>query len=338
MENISHNPRLTSAEIANLWSQYINDSMGACVIRFNLEKAEDKEIRQILEFALQLSLSHIGKIRGFLDQEKYPTPIGFTDEDINLNAPPLFSDQFMLYYMYIMSLHGLTGYAGAVGTSIRADQRNYFIECNTEAMKLYDMIMDVMVKKGIINRPPNMNAPNQVDFVHKQSFLTGWFGDRRPLNAIEVSGIYFNLQKTIAKIVLEIGFSQVAQSKEVREYMKRGENICARQYDTLSSILTASNLPSPRKWDSEVTNSTIPPFSDKLMLFHIVTLVATASGYYGAAFAISQRRDLGAKYELLIADITRYTEDGANLLIKNGWMEQPPTFDDRDNLANHKEK
>ncbi|MFL6517928.1 MAG: DUF3231 family protein, partial [Bacillus sp. (in: firmicutes)] len=223
-------------------------------------------------------------------------------------------------------------------TSIRADQRNYFIECNTEAMKLYDMIMDVMVKKGIINRPPNMNAPNQVDFVHKQSFLTGWFGDRRPLNAIEVSGIYFNLQKTIAKIVLEIGFSQVAQSKEVREYMKRGENICARQYDTLSSILTASNLPSPRKWDSEVTNSTIPPFSDKLMLFHIVTLVATASGYYGAAFAISQRRDLGAKYELLIADITRYTEDGANLLIKNGWMEQPPTFDDRDNLANHKEK
>lgn len=36
---------------------------------------------------------------------------------------------------------------------------------------------------------------------------------------------------------------------------------------------------------------------------------------------------------MLIADITKYAEDGANLLIKNGWMEQPPTFDDRDKLA-----
>lgn len=117
MENISHNPRLTSAEIANLWSQYMNDSMAACVVRYYLEKVEDKDIHQILEFALQLSQSHLKSIREFLDQEKYPTPVGFTEEDINLNAPPLFSDLFMLFYMYIMTLHGLTGYAGAVGTS-----------------------------------------------------------------------------------------------------------------------------------------------------------------------------------------------------------------------------
>jgi hypothetical protein len=125
----------------------------------------------------------------------------------------------------------------------------------------------------------------------------------------------------------------VVRSKEIKDYIKRGEKLCDRQYDTMSAILFESNLPAPRKWESEVTNSTIPPFSDKLMLFHIVTLVATASGYYGAAFALSQRRDLGAKYELLILDITKYAEDGANLLIKNGWMEQPPTFDDRDKLA-----
>ncbi|WP_420491404.1 DUF3231 family protein [Neobacillus drentensis] len=333
VEKGSHHPRLTSAEIANLWSQYINDSMARCVIQYYLAKVEDKDIRTVLEFALKLSETHIENIKGFLDEEKYPIPIGFKEGDVNLDTPRLFSDHFMLYYMYIMSVHGLTGYAGAVGTSIRSDQRSYFIQCNTDTMKLYDMIMHVMVDKGIINRPPNINAPNQVDFVSKQSFLTGWFGDRRPLDAIEVSGIYFNMQKTIAKIVLEIGFSQVAQSTEIRDYFKRGEKICDRQHDTLYGILNESNLPAPRKWETEVTNSTIPPFSDKLMLFHIVTLVTTASGYYGAAFAISQRRDLGLKYELLIADITRYAEDGANLLIKNGWMEQPPMFDDREKLA-----
>jgi hypothetical protein len=286
---------------------------------------------------LQLSTSHLEKIKEFLSQEKYPIPIGFTEADVNLEAPPLFSDLFMLFYMYVMTLHGLTGYAGAIGTSIRADQRSYFIQCNTDTMKLYDMVMNVLVEKGVITRPPNINAPAQVDFVSKQSFLTGWFGDRRPLNAIEVSGIYFNMQKTIAKIVLEIGFSQVAQSKEVRDYIKRGEKICDGQHETLNSLLLESNLPAPRKWDSEVTNSTIPPFSDKLLLFHIVTLVATASGYYGAAFALSQRRVLGVKYELLIAEITKYAEDGAHLLIKNGWLEQPPTFDDKEKLGKQKD-
>jgi len=334
VENIKHHSRLTSAEIANLWSQFINDSLAKCVISYFLENVEDQDIRKVLEFALDLSQEHLGEIKGFLEEEKYPLPIGFTDEDVHLGAPRLFSDVFMLYYMYIMTLHGLTGYAGAVGTSIRSDQRTYFIKCNTETMELYEKVMEIMVHKGIINRPPNINAPEQADFVTKQKFLKGWMGNRRTLDAIEVSGIYFNMQKTISKIVLEIGFSQVAKTKEVRDYLKEGEKICDKQYDVLNSILLESDLPSPRKWDAEVTNSTIPPFSDKLMLFHIVTLVATASGYYGAAFAISQRRDLGLKYELLIADITKYANDGARLLIKHGWMEQPPTFDDREHLSN----
>jgi Protein of unknown function (DUF3231) len=333
VENISHHPRLTSAEVANLWSQYINDSMAACVISYYLAHVVDKDIREVLEFALGLSHSHLEKVKGFFEEENYPIPVGFTKEDVNLNAPPLFSDIFCLEYMYVMTLHGLTGYAGGVGTSTRADQRRYFIQCNNETMKLYDMIMNVLVHKGLVNRPPNINAPEKVDFVKKQSFLTGWVGNKRPLNAIEVSGIYFNMQKTIAKLVMEIGFSQVAKSKELREYFKRGETICDRHFDILSAILFESNLPAPRRWDAEVTNSTESPFSDKLLLFHIVTLVSTASGYYGAAFSLSQRRDLAAKYEFLILDITRYAEDGVNILIDNGWLEQPPTFDDRDKLS-----
>ncbi|MEW9051497.1 MAG: DUF3231 family protein [Neobacillus sp.] len=333
MENNSHHPKLTSAEIANLWSQYINDSMAHCVLSFFVEKVEDPDIKKVLVFAKSLSQTHLEKIEKFLHEENYPNPIGFKKEDVNLDAPPLFSDLFCLQYIYVMTLHGLTGYAGAVGTSIRADMRSYFIESSSNTMQLYNMAIDVMVSKGLISRPPNINPPSKVDFVEKQSFLTGWFGNRRPLNAIEVSGIYFNLQKTIVKIVLEIGFSQVAVSKKIREYMKRGEKICDRHFKVLSEILDESNLPSPKRWDAEITNSTVAPFSDKLMLFHIVTLVASASGYYGAAFAMAQRRDLGAQYEFLILDISRYAEDGANLLIDHGWLEQPPLFEDRDKLS-----
>lgn len=336
MEDVSHNVRLTSTEIANLWSQYLNDSMAICVISYYLKNVQDKDIRSILEFSLELSERHLQKIRQYLERESYPIPQGFIESDVNLNAPPLFSDTFLLVYMHIMTIHGLTGYSAAVSTSIREDQINYFIRCNSEAMELYKRIVTTMVHKGIISRPPNLNAPDTIDFVQKQSFLTGWFGDRRPLNAIEVSGLFFNSKKNAVKIVLEIGFRQVAKSPELREYFKKGEKICDKHFEIFSSLLSESKISPPKKYGDEITNSTISPFSDRLLLFHITSLVATASGYYGAAFSLSQRRDLATKYAISIAEITKYAEDGVQIMIRNGWLEQPPTFEDRDKLAEHK--
>ncbi len=63
-----------------------------------------------------------------MTQENFPVPKGFSENDVNLDALPLFSDTYMLIYMHIMTIHGLTGYAGAVSTSIRTDQ----IDCTEE--------------------------------------------------------------------------------------------------------------------------------------------------------------------------------------------------------------
>jgi hypothetical protein len=72
------------------------------------------------------------------------------------------------------------------------------------------------------------------------------------------------------------------------------------------------------------------------MLNHIVILVSAAVGYFGAALSVSQRRDLAIMYTTLMAEVVLYAEDGAQLLIKYGWLEQPPLADDRENLANKK--
>jgi nitrogen fixation protein len=37
-----------------------------------------------------------------------------------------------------------------------------------------------------------------------------------------------------------------------------------------------------------------------------------------------------------MAEILQYAEDGANIMIDNGWREQPPQAPDRDQLANQK--
>jgi hypothetical protein len=337
VENVSHNVELTSAEIANLWSQYMNDSMSICILTHSIKRAKDKEIKEVLEFALSIAESHINKLTQIFKQENFPVPKGFSiEDDVNLDAPSLFTDTFMMVYMHVMTLLGLTGYAGAVSTSARSDQIAYFVQCNKETMELYERIATLMQIKGIYSKPPRINTPSKVNYVDNQQYLTGWFGKKRPLSVVEISGVSFNMVKIIVKVVLEIGFGQVSQSKDVRKYFQRGKTLCEKQFNLLSSVLTKDELASPASWVSEVTSSTISPFSDKLMLNHIVILISAAVGYYGAGASVSQRRDLALHYFDLMTEVSLYAEDGAQLLIKYGWLEQPPLADDRESIANKK--
>lgn len=335
MGNISHKVELTSAEIANLWTQYMNDTLSICILTHSIEKAEDKDIKEVLEFALSLAESHIVKIKEFFNQIHFPIPKGFSiEEDVNLNAPPIFTDAFMLDYMHVMTLLGLTGYAGAVSTSCREDQLDYFIKCNNETMELHKRIINLMLNKGLYSKTSRINSPNQVHFVDNENYLTGWFGKKRPLNVIEISGISFNMKKDVSKTVLELGFGQVCQTKEIQKYFERGKKICQNHFTSFNNLLTKEELSSPKTWISEVTNSTVSPYSDKLMLYHIVTLVSAAIGYYGAGLSVSQRRDLALEYTSFMTEVALYVEDGAELLIKYGWLEQPPLSADRPSLAN----
>jgi len=336
MDKINHVTKMTSLEHGALWTQYINDSLSRCMLRYFNNHVKDEDIKEVLQYALGLAENHLEKIKNFFTQEGYPIPHGFTDEDVTVDAPPLFTDTYMLVYLQTMAIHGMTRYSGAVGVSLREDQRKHFIECCTITMELYNRTTNILLHKGIISKPPIFNNEQKVDYVREQNFLKGWFGKRRPINAIEISGAYINMQKNMVKVVLELGFSQVTQSKEVREYMERSRKLCEKHFSTLESMLKEANLNAPRTFESEVTDSTVAPFSDKLMLYHITTLISAAAAYFGEALSVSQRRDLAADYALMISEISLLAEDGANLLIKNGWMEQPPSPPDRERLAKNK--
>jgi hypothetical protein len=68
------------------------------------------------------------------------------------------------------------------------------------------------------------------------------------------------------------------------------------------------------------------------MMFHIALLSATGMGNYGQSMATSTRRDLATHFSRLLAEVGQYAEDGANLQIKHGWMEEPPQSKSRNEL------
>ncbi len=333
IQGTEHSIKLTSTEVASLWTSYQNDTMAICVLTYMLAKVEDAEIRPVFEFALELATTHIEIISGIFREEKHPIPYGFTDEDVDISAPRLFSDAYWLIYLHEMTIHGLAGYAVALTTSTRSDIRDYYTQCNHSSTDLYNKTTDILLSKGIFSRPPHISIPDKAEFVKKQSFLNGWFADRRPLNAIEISNIFFNLEKDLVSRALHIGFSQVTKSKEVTDFMVRGTDMTYKHIEVFSSILHENDLPSPNHWESEVTNSTTSPFSDKLMMFHSLLLLSTAVGFYGAGMAVCMRRDIGLQYQRIITETQKLTEDGAELFIDKGWMEQAPQADDRKKLA-----
>ena len=333
MEETGKQIRLTAGEMAQLWIQYLNDSSSLCVLTYLLEKAEDEEIKPVIQFALELSKSHIEKVTAILTEEKNVIPYGFSiKEDVDLTAPRLFSDSFALNFINQMSKVGLTTYAGSVAASVRDDIKTYYMDCLTETMQLYKKSTDLLLSKGLFIRSPSLPNLEKVEFVKKQWFMLDVFGEKRPLVAAEVDHLFANLQRNALGVATLTGFSQVAQDKDVKQFFLKGLEVGNKHIRLFRGKLEESKLPAPMGWDSEITNSTAYTFSDKLMMFFTSGLIALSIGYYGTAVGQSPRGDIGVLYNRLSLEIQLYSEDGANIMIKKGWLEQPPMASDRDEL------
>lgn len=337
MEEKGNQIRLTAGEIAQLWLQYLNDSSSICVLSFFLEKAEDEEIKPLIKYALDLSQSHIQKITAILTEERNVVPYGFSiKEDVDLSAPRLYSDSFVLNFINQMSKIGLTSYAGSLAASVRTDIKKHYMECLTETMQLFKDATELLLSKGLFVRSPNLPNLEKVEFVKKQWFMLDVFGEKRPLTAAEVDNLFGNLQRNALGVATLIGFSQVAQNKDVKQFFLKGLEIGNKHIKLFRGKLEESKLPAPMGWDSEITNSTAYTFSDKLMMFYTSGLITLSVGFYGTAVSQSPRGDISGMYNRLSLEVQLYAEDGANIMIKNGWLEQPPMASDRDELVRKK--
>ncbi|MFC3015041.1 DUF3231 family protein [Virgibacillus litoralis] len=326
--------RLTSTEIAQLWAQYMNDSASICMLTYFLEKAEDAEIKPVIAHALELSQAHIQKLTTIFTEEKNKVPHGFkVEEDVDLTAPRLYSDSYVLNYIHQMAMMGLTTYAASLSASVRIDITDYYTECLSETTELYKMSKDLLLSKGLYIRSPYLPNIEQVDFVKKQGFLWDILTDKRPLIAAEIANLYANLQRNALGSSTLTGFSQVAQEKDVKQFFIRGIEIAKKHSKLFGTKLEESNLPISTSWASEITNSTTHTFSDKIMMFYTTALISLSVGFYGTSIAQSPRVDIGVMYNRLSLEIQLYSEDGANIMIKNKWLEQPPMASDRDELA-----
>ncbi|UMZ36133.1 DUF3231 family protein [Priestia megaterium] len=327
--------RLTSSEITSLWTQYIQDTMAVCINKYVLATVKDPEIYSLYEFTLGISQKHLKALSNIFKSEKLEPPKGFTEKDVNADAPPLFTDVFWLGYMHEMTMHGLAGYSISFSVSARKDIRDHYFQCNIDAMEIYNKSIEILLSKGIYQRSPYFSKSQKSQSVTELGYVMDLFGDKRPLNSMEAGNIYFNLKKSIAAKALVVGFKQVIKDKDIHKFMDNCLHTVNKNINIFSSVLQDENLKPPQLLDSEITNSDIPPFSDKLMVFHAGFLFNLATTYYAAAMVTSMRIDVAGHCDASILRDLKTISSFGRIMIKKGWIEKLPEADDRKELPNN---
>lgn len=331
MEDTAKTP-LVSSEISGIWNSYMAGNLVVRIVEYFSNRVDDDEIRDILQYALNLFNQRIEVLTNLFNQEKLPLPEGITDSDIDVNAPRLFSDTLYLQYIAYEAKSAVRSYSVILGHVTRSDIRDYFSKCIQESTDVYNRAVELGLSKGIFIKAPRIEVPKKVEYIKSKSFILDRFGKKRSLLTDEITDIVSITNDTVIRKALLVGFNQVCKNKEVCNYISRVITLATKQNDGFNSFLIDEDIPIGSSSDSYVTDSTISPFSDKLMLSKISIMYRLKIGSIGLALANIMRSDLKATYRKYLDEAMEYSKDGVDIMIDNEWFEQPPQAINHENL------
>jgi hypothetical protein len=331
---LKHNIDLTSPEIAGLWKNHLQSTAVLCFMKHSAQYIQDGEIKPLVEEQIQILTGSIEKTTRIFTDEGYPIPNGFSDLDVDLAAPPLYTDLYALSFVYRYNQMGINDYGATLSKVARKDVVEFFHQTLQLTTRLYLKALDLMLSKGIYDRPPKISYPDKVNFIDKQdSFLEAWLGKARPLNVFELGEIFYTIERNYIGTLLLMGFIQVVNDKEIKAYLLKGKRLAEKQIETFNNILKEEEEIGNIPVSMEVTDSTVSPFSDRLIMFLVATTAATGLYLIAYSLSTSMRKDLVTEYSLLMPEIMAYGGEGITIMIEREWMEQPPQATDRKALC-----
>lgn len=326
---------LTSSELATLWVVYQKKSMMARVIGCFLSKNQDREAIKILQTFYKEESKFVNEMGDIFRKEGAAVPVAFTENDVNHNAPQLFDDTFHIMYLRMMMKIATGLHALHMSMSYRSDIMDMYRRFTAFAEEFCEQTTQCLLRKGVLPKSPDVTLPKHVEFAEGTDYRSGFKfrGHRRSLNTVEVAYLYQGIESNVTGMKLMTGFAQVAKEKEVGKYFFRGKELSKSIISKFSEVLLNSDITVPSTSAGLVTDSTISPFSDKIMMYNTSLLSSFGLGSSALGTSFSLRKDLPPKMVMSAKDIFQFASDGGDLMIKHGWTEEPPQMEDRTRLS-----
>ncbi|MDD4402680.1 MAG: DUF3231 family protein, partial [Desulfitobacteriaceae bacterium] len=208
MTKIEQMNLLNANEITDLWISFDLVNSIHYVAETFKSNVQDETIKSLVELWYSKSKEHMDKIVSIFKQENIPHSQGITQEDVNLNIPRLFSDKFYLFYAKLMSQAALSAHCRSFTMATRSDIRQLYSEFVDDLQYMDEQLTQVLNSTGLYT-PPIVPYPESITFVKQQSFLAGFFTEKRSLTVMEVRHLFQNaLSNALGKALLT-GFMQV---------------------------------------------------------------------------------------------------------------------------------
>ncbi len=330
--------KISSAELGTLWMTYqVESLMDVFIKRFSYD-TDDNKAKRILDNYIKENEKLLSEIRKIFNKEKAVIPQAFSDKDIFKDAPSLFDYIFHIMFLRIMMRISLGVSAIHFSMSYRNDVREFYKNAIKILQDTYGTCTDYLTEQGVLAKPPYMTMPKEVEFIEEKKYMSGvqLFGNKRALNTIEIAFLFQILEVNVFGMQLMTGFAQVAKEKEVREYFIKGKELAKKIVSNMNSIILQSDIQPPSTWAGKATDSVIPPFSDKIMMYCTNIMASSALGNNALGMSFSMRSDLPAKLAVISKDTLDLAREGGKLMIKHKWLEEPPQMEDRNMLIQTK--
>ncbi|MGG0717676.1 DUF3231 family protein [Robertmurraya massiliosenegalensis] len=324
---------IASSELGTLWLTYQEKTMIMRMLEYFIAKADDEKAKNIMTNLHEELEIYVGKIVQIYEEEGAVIPVGYTAQDVNKDVPKLYDNGFDIMFVRLikeisMGLHSLN-----LTMTFREDITMLFGDLTAITQKYFRICSQYLLERGLLVRTPYVSMPKSVEFVKNNSYLAGVglnpFSQKRTLNTVEVSHVHKAIESNLTGLQLILGFGQCANDVEVKKFFNEGAELAKGIVKELSEVMIQTNLPIPQTPGGNATDSTVAPFSDKLMMYCTSLFCSFSMGSNSLGSAFSLRNDLPAKNTIFMKDIFEYAHKGAKIMIKNGWMEEPPQMEDR---------
>lgn len=330
-------PAITSSELGVLWLTYQEKTMILRMLEYFIEKADDDKAEKIMTDLYGELDKYVENITDILQSEGAVIPVGYTSKDVNKDVPKLYDNGFDIMFVRLlkeisMGLHTLN-----MNMAYREDIVMIFKDLTAITQATYNSCTQYLIEKGMIARSPYTSMPDSIEFVKDKSYLGGLnpltkIGKKRTLNTVEVAYVYHGIETNVVGLQLITGFAQCANEQEVKKFFSKGAELSKSVIKEMSETFLEDGIQPPAAPGGHATRSTIAPFSDKLMMYCTSLFCSFSMGGNTLGTAFSQRNDLAAKMMVFTKDIFEYAHEGAKIMIKNGWMEEPPQMEERSRL------
>jgi hypothetical protein len=319
------NVELTANEVSNVWSSYIKSSMELRLFEYFYASTENIEIKQAVEKMLNQSQENLSELKEIFIKENFTIPLGFTNEDVRIDALKVFSDTFILYFCFDLTHLSMSTYPSAISDCTRSDVRNHFQKNIAFSVNIQNKLVDLMLSQGVYLKPPQVAIESELEFADSMTYLNGFFGGSRPLNTAEVSNLSRIVHRAQFSKMVFVTFSKLAKEKKLKQHFSNGRDGIEKVLDSLQEVLDKENIPISASGDYKISDVDFSPFSDKLMLFFVNTCLGIfCFTMVNQAMTSSLRTDIVSKLGEISDDMKKYYGLGLLLAIKEKWFEQPP--------------